>query len=274
MNLLHLFDSIAQVEADTAGRDSRRAAFRHLLRAGRRVGAAAVPGLLASVFNRADASTHNVQQTVMQALQYALRVERLQAAFYLQGLNSPSLALTTDDRAALNQISADEQAHVQVLEGVLGAAALPPPDLYYFNKVYQSVFDDRDAFLAVAQALEDAGVRAYKGIMPDLLTIGSILEFAFNLHSIEARHASHIRWLRGEPAWIVGTTTTVPGPAGSFYLPGSPTALFPGEDNTSQGGLTGLYAGNNVPATRYAEAFDEPLDPNTVLNMMFQLFLV
>lgn len=275
MNLLHLLDTIAQVDTYAAGRtDSRRAVFGRLLDAGRRVGTAAAPVLLTSVVNAAHARTQRTQATVVDALQYLLTVKQLGAAFY-QGVTSPGLAFPPDTRQALDHIALDEAGHVQGLTTALVAlGGTPgPPSIYQFNRFYTDVFSNGLTFLAVAQAIEDLSVRAFKGAAPDLKPVPAMLEFALNIHSIDARHASHIRRLRGEQAWIVGSSTTVPGPVNSLYQAGNPATLFPGEANTSQGGLTAPYAGNNIPVTRYAEAFDEPLDSAWVLTTINALFL-
>ncbi len=284
MNLLQIFDSIAEVDDKALDRfDTRRAAFSHMFSAGKKISAAAAPVFLASFFNKAYAGEQGVQETVTQVLAYALRLERLEYAFYRDGLASSSLALSGNDRVGLIEIRDNENSHVQLLERSVPAAMQPAADTYRFDKVYTSVFTDRAVFLAVAQALEDTGVRAYKGRAGELKGTAE-LEVALNIHSVEARHASYIRRLRGEQAWIVGDTSsipTVPLPApatgsiagNAFYQAGAPAAAYPSEANTAQGGLSGLYAGNNIPAIRYAEAFDEPFDPGTVLSTVATLFL-
>ncbi len=284
MNFFQIFDSIAEVDDKALDRfDTRRAAFKHLFTAGKKVTAAAAPVFLTSFLNKAYAGEQGVQETVLQVLAYALRLERLEYAFYRDGLASSSLALSGDDRTGLTEIRDNEASHVALLESVVPAAMQPAADTYRFNKVYSSVFTDRAVFLAVAQALEDTGVRAYKGRAVELKGTAE-LEVALNIHSVEARHASFIRRLRGEKAWIEGDSSTIPtvplpAPAmgsvagNAFYQAGSPAASYPSEANTAQGGLTGLYAGNGIAASRYSEAFDEPVDPGTVLSTVALLFL-
>ncbi|MBC7446908.1 MAG: ferritin-like domain-containing protein [Hymenobacteraceae bacterium] len=284
MNLFQIFDSISKVDDAALDRfDTRRAVFGHMFSTGKKITAAAAPVFLASLFNKAYAGETGVRETVNQVLAYALRLERLEYQFYKQGLESTSIALSGDDRAGLQEIRDNEASHVALLESVLPAAQQPALDNHRFNKVYTEVFNDRATFLAVAQALEDTGVRAYKGRAAELLGTDT-LTVALNIHSVEARHASHIRRLRGEKAWIEEANSTIPNvplpaPAmgtvagNAFYQAGSPAADYPSEANTAQGGLTGLYAGNGIPASRYSEAFDEPLDKNTVLDTVSLLFL-
>lgn len=284
MNLFHIFDSIAQIDAKALDRfDTRRAVFGHMFSTGKKITAAAAPVFLASFFNKAYAGEQRVQETVKQVLAYALRLERLEYAFYRDGLASSTLALSGNDRTGLEEIRDNELAHVNLLESLLLPAERPAVDTYRFDKVYTAVFNDRDTFLAVAQALEDTGVRAYKGRAGELKGTAE-LETALNIHSVEARHAAHIRVMRGKTAWIPGDdstngipTVTLPAPltgtvaGNAFYLAGA--SGTPSEANTTQAGQSGLYAGNNIPAERYSEAFDEPLDPTTVLNTVGALFL-
>jgi rubrerythrin len=52
--------------------------------------------------------------------------------------------------------------------------------------------------LALAQAFEDTGVRAYKGQAANLMSKPDLLTAALQIHSVEARHASEVRRLRGQ----------------------------------------------------------------------------
>jgi rubrerythrin len=59
-------------------------------------------------------------------------------------------------------------------------------------------FTDYQQFLALAQAFEDTGVRAYKGQAANLMSKPDLLTAALQIHSVEARHASEVRRLRGQ----------------------------------------------------------------------------
>jgi hypothetical protein len=60
-----------------------------------------------------------------------------------------------------------------------------------------SPFTDYQQFL-LAQAFEDTGVRAYKGQAANLMSKPDLLTAALQIHSVEARHASEVRRLRGQ----------------------------------------------------------------------------
>jgi hypothetical protein len=125
--------------------------------------------------------------------------------------------------------------------------------------------------LQVAQLLEDTGVRAYKGRATDLQGIGDVtitnvgtinpLESALRIHSVEARHAAHIRYMRKQTAWINGDGD-LDGQAP--YLGATP------ESNVKQAGYDLTAAGVPTPGVTYAAkdaaaAFDEILTPSEVL---------
>ncbi|CAN5831629.1 hypothetical protein BH23GEM9_BH23GEM9_30180 [soil metagenome] len=131
--------------------------------------------------------------------------------------------------------------------------------------------------LLVAQAVEDTGVRAYKGQAPNLHAAGNtvVLEAALRIHSVEARHAAKIRRLRrttGAPSAVRWSGTVQGGgaaAAGATNVTNPPAAvvaaleaIYANEQNTTHAGvnvttLSGLPAGMNSGA--FSAAFDEPL---------------
>ena len=95
-----------------------------------------------------------------------------------------------------------------------------------------------------------------------------LLEYALQIHSVEARHASKVRRLRGEKGWITNSENTLPEPFAPIYGGETP------ESNTVQGGvdLAGMFAdfGGNSAVT---EAFDEPLtmgEVNTIASIFIE----
>lgn len=119
--------------------------------------------------------------------------------------------------------------------------------------------------LALAQAFEDTGVRAYKGQAGNLL--GSpFLTAALQIHSVEARHASEIRRLRGLKGWVTNNDR-------SIGMPEATQAVYNGEEIIIQGGLdvTTLGAGSPFTMEASTEAYDEPLsgDDATAITSLF-----
>ena len=118
---------------------------------------------------------------------------------------------------------------------------------------------------------------------PLLMSNNTVLEAALNIHSVEARHASHLRTMRrGGPQAVSGSPQTAPkswvsgndgggaapGVTNAIYGPGNPASMFPGEDNIVQAGITLPNPGENA-----SEAFDEPLDMATVLAIASNFFV-
>ena len=168
--------------------------------------------------------------------------------------------------AIFQQISQHETAHVAFLKSVLGANAVAKPNFDFTGSkngtvtaTYPDVFTNYQTFLALAQAFEDTGVRAYKGQAGNLITNDVALTAALQIHSVEARHASEVRRLRGFNGWIGANET------GASYGAGE-DSNFPAESNLMQGGVDlSSFASADVTLANIAEAFDEPLDKNTVL---------
>jgi len=124
-------------------------------------------------------------------LNYALTLEYLEAAFYTEAERIGAL----DGELALfaEVVGAHERAHVKGLKAVLGNRAVKRPR---FN--FRGTTEAADAFAATAQVLEDTGVSAYKGQAPRIKS-DAILAAALSIHAVEARHASWIRDINGEP---------------------------------------------------------------------------
>lgn len=317
MNLLNLISEIEKADPEVYGRlDSRRRVFQHLSGFGGKLAAAAVPFALGSLFNKAYAGSTATLATVTEVLQYALILENLEANFYNAGLGttaSPNTAITgalsANNLKALRTIRTDETNHVTFLRTTitsLGATPVAPAvaDFDYTGAqggsraaLFANVLTNAGTLLAVAQALEDTGVRAYKGGATDLMSNKTVLEAALNIHSVEARHAARLRTMRrgglmpandrasavaagtdptsSPKSWVSNTDNGGPAPTATapVYGAGADAAAFPAESNVTQAtvnitnlltaaNVTGLTAANAAIAA--TEAFDEPLDMVTV----------
>ncbi len=270
---------------------SRREAVRRSLIAG--LAAGSLPMALAALSREAYAQ-QSTPQSVLQVLNFALTLEYLEAEFYniatgatpipaAYGTGATVLsAAGAPPRAVIEIIARHETAHVDLLRQTitqLGGAPVAKPTFDFtggrgqtnaagrFGGPFANVFTNPQTFLAIAQAFEDTGVRAYKGGVGALTSNVAVLEAALQIHSIEARHASMVRRLRGEKGWIPGRTSTLPTEAQAVYGPGTPAASFPAEDNVAQGGVN-IAGLPGVPSAQVAsESFDEPLDVATVLQI-------
>ncbi|HEX8832168.1 MAG TPA: ferritin-like domain-containing protein [Longimicrobium sp.] len=222
--------------------------------------------------------------TLTQILNFALTLEELEAEFYVLGLAAPNL-IPAADRAIFENIRDHELSHVRFLRTALGTAAIAKPTFDFTggkgsNAGPFPAFTNYDVFKVLAQGFEDLGVRAYKGQAPNLLALNQrgVLLQALRIHSVEARHASEVRRLRGNfseaapnKGWITGVAVdTAAAPIAGIYAAGA--AGFPAEDNTTHGGLN-VSTVTSVAVPALTEAWDEPLDMARVVTLA-SMFIV
>lgn len=291
MDILNLINDIQTADPEFADRVSpRRAAIKNITSFGSKVAVAALPFALGTIFKKAYGQT--ATSPVNDVLNFALTAELIEATFYNTAVaraTAGTLAIPAADLNAIKLIQADENNHVTFLRTALTAAnenaankarstaALPVGTFstsYDFSGnakgtvpgagPFSAVFTNYDIFLAVSQAFEDTGVRAYKG-QAGFLKLLPQLTAALNIHSVEARHAAYIRRLRatraGAPAnfrsWVTGDATTASGITVTAAATTATNPIYAGEANVIQAGvnLTGI-AGQKAAT----EAFDEPLN--------------
>ena len=273
MNFLNILTQLAEVDSDVLDRlNPRRAVFSSLGTVAKRSALAATPVLLASMFQKAYAGT-NAGDPV-EIFNYALTLELLEADFYNKVQASPFfLTASAADQAAIKQISKHETSHVSLLTTVVKGIGGTPVSGVAFSTTVFATLTSFAAQLGVAQLLEDTGVRAYKGRATDLQGIADVnipgvgtinpLESALRIHSVEARHAAHIRGMRMQTAWISGT--------GDLDSQNNYQGATP-ESNTTQAGYNLTMAGIITPGVTYsatdvAAAFDEILTKPEVLAL-------
>jgi hypothetical protein len=148
--------------------------------------------------------------TPRQVVEYALTLEKLEADFYRRAIyasqngglaNAPQVA-----KDAIVSYGEDEAQHVVDLSAILTSLggypdAITIPDYPNYNAILnRDPFANPADFLLAGQYVEDLGVAAYKGQVQNLLAAGEegkpVLAGALEIHSVEARHAAGIRYLR------------------------------------------------------------------------------
>jgi len=255
MNLQNILHEIEQVDTDVVDRldhMSRRHMFSSLVKKAVVAGSAAAPVVLASLLNK----TYGQSSVVAEVLNFALTLEYLEAEYYNVSLATPGF-LNGEARTTIMQITKHENAHVALLKGALGSAAVAKPkfDLTY-GGAYPDTFSNYRTFLTQAAGFEDTGVRAYKGQAPRLMSTPDVLTIALQIHSVEALHAAKVRYLAGQKGWI---TLSPPG------------LTYAEEDKVSQGGVN-LVTATGYSAERVSEAFDEPLTKDQILTIVKPYF--
>ncbi|UOQ98537.1 ferritin-like domain-containing protein [Hymenobacter sp. 5317J-9] len=275
MNFFNIINQLAEVDPDVMGRlDTRRSVFNSLTSMSKRAAMAAGPALLASFFTKAYAGT--TAGDPKEVFNYALTLELLEADFYKKVIASSLFAsASAADQTAIRQISKHEDAHVALLQAVVtGIGGTPVTNKPFKQSVFSSLtsfYGGATSILGVAQLLEDTGVRAYKGRAGDLLGLADVtisgatynpLETALRIHSVEARHAAHIRTMRAQTPWITGSGDLDGQPHYQGAIP---------ESNTTQSGVNLIAANAITPNTTYtaadaAASFDEILTPAEVTD--------
>ncbi|CAN5917955.1 hypothetical protein BH11GEM1_BH11GEM1_09580 [soil metagenome] len=217
--------------------------------------------VLATAALASNAFAQGLPSMVVDILNFALTLEHLEAEFYVTGVGTSGL-IPADMRAPFDQIRKHEVAHVAFLRGVLGSAAIAKPTFDFTggsgsgNGPFADVFRNGQTFAAVAQAFEDTGVRAYKGQAANLMGHNDVLRAALRIHSVEARHASQVRRMRGQKGWITLSN--------SGGLPEAAQGTYKGESNRFQF-ILGQPDSNTQAMT---EAFDETLTKSQVLAIV------
>jgi len=176
------------------------------------IGLLTLPLLFLSLFITPAAPAY-AQDTVLtprQVVEYALTLEKLEADFYARAVKAAqSGGLASVPQVAKDTIVSygqDEAQHVTDLSTVLRSLGGNPDAIKLPAQPKYSAILGRDPFanprdfLQAGQYVEDLGVAAYKGQVQNLLAAGeagkTVLAAALAIHSVEARHAAGIRFLR------------------------------------------------------------------------------
>lgn len=271
MNIIKFLDEFTN-ESLLNRNSSRRDIFGVMGSLSKKAAYAAIPFGLATMPNKIYGQDSG--NDPVSALQLALTLEYLEDEFYRLALNSGVIPSGRPETVFM-QISKHEQAHVDFLIAGLEGAGEMPVAKPTFDFTAGGMFDPFNEngtgaetayaqLLALSQAFEDTGVRAYKGQAGNLQ--GSpFLTPALQIHAVEAMHASEVRRLRGLKGWITNNER-------GEGMPEATQPVYNGEENVTQGGVDVTTLGSEAPFSMAAstEAYDEPLsgdDATTIANL-------
>ena len=286
----------------------RGAATSAAVRAGLALGS--IPVAIAALSK--DAFAQSTAPSITDVLNFALMLEIFENEFYKAVLGTSASSAQNNAfstvrtaaaglqgaNAALTQIQKHEQQHVNFLlaNGAANILNLSASSFDFTGNRSASGGGPFDAartslpfLLAVAQGVEDTGVRAYKGQAGFLMSDSVRLEAALRIHAVEARHASKIRRLRratGAPSvvrfagYVQGGGSAAAGLSNLTSVPAAVTAAFDliyvNENQLTQGGvvLTSLPVPSDIDLTSAASmAFDEPLTRDQVRAIVQPFFI-
>lgn len=287
MNFQNIINEIEKVDPEVYDRlDTRRHAMKRFSFIGKTVALAAIPSAIGAMFKKAYGQTNN---DIVDVLRFALLLENLEAEFYKRVVSSFSTigVPAGAPQNAMTTIRNHEVAHVTFLRNVLSSLNVTPTTYTAANfdfsggkgrmpGPFAAFATNYGVMLAVAQAFEDTGVRAYKGQAPRLINNNTVLQAALQIHAVEARHASHIRQMRRNltsgnlvpsgvvlQPWITqaqsGIETGNSGANAAIQL------IYNGENMATQANvaITNI-GGQTIAANEATEAFDEPLTKTQV----------
>jgi hypothetical protein len=276
MNLQNILNEIEQVDPEFYDRtDSRRHILKNVGNLGSKIALTALPFVFGSTLNKAYGQTN---ADIIGVLNFALTLEYLEYNFYIKAVSSSAATSTagTAGLAALTTIRDHEGQHVNFLRSAITSAGGTPVTFtaaqfdFTAKGTFPNVFTDYDLLLAVAQTFEDTGVRAYKGQAGNVKSNRGILTAALQIHSVEARHAAHIRYMRAARGasvkpWITLNQSGINSTAVQ--------ASYNGEEVVTQAGvtITGI-GGQGISANAASEAFDEPLTKDQVTAIVTPFF--
>lgn len=282
MNLQNIISEIEKTDPDVYDRlDTRRDAMKSFAKTSGRIALASIPFALGSMFQKAYSSPASPSDIIIDTLNFALTLEYLESNFYIQAVAS-GIVPAGESLTALTIIRDHENEHVNFLKTAISAAGATPVSFtaasfdFTAKGTFPGVFTDYGTLLAVAQTFEDTGVRAYKGQAPNLITNNDYLTAALQIHSVEARHAAHLREMR-QAANLLIPPGVIVKPWITLNQSGIATsavqASYNGEDNVVQAGITITnIGGQQISAASASEAFDEPLTKDQVTAIVTPFF--
>ncbi len=272
MSFLTLLDEFSKDNLDDEATDvllSRKKALGKISNFSKKLPLAALPlGAIGAFSSPAKAQSTD---DIVSVLNFALTLEFLEYRFYEKGCGCK--VIPKKKRAVFNQIEKHELAHTIFLQETINSLGGTPIEEPEFDFTAGGAFDPFNKFadfLALSQAFEDTGVRAYKGQAGNLQGSAAALTAALRIHSVEARHASQVRRIRTRlglddiKGWITRDNRGT--------LPEATQPTYNGEANTTHVDLD-VTTITEIDLDGVTEGWDEPL-ARAEVEAIASLFIV
>jgi rubrerythrin len=128
----------------------------------------------------------------VEALQFLLTIEQLEAELYLRALAQLSLGAETRDlTAVIGENDADHARKLTAMIELLGGEPAKRPQFSF-------PLSDEASFLELAARIEDVGIGAYNGAARGIRSM-PVLELLAGIAQVEGRHAGALKQTQGRP---------------------------------------------------------------------------
>ncbi len=275
MSINNILNEIQKVDPEVLEQTTERRSL--LKNIGSKLALAALPVAAGAFINKVYGKATDAVSDSMELL---LTWQYFTDAFYKKAIGTSGL-IPDSAKAAFSKIAADEAAHLKFFSDVITGAggSLPAKPTYDFtggagtpSGEFGAAFTDYKTFLELAQLIEDTTVRAYGGQMPYLIPDNDLITFVMRIHSVQARHAAHVRSERYNiitpyKPWVTQANSDIVGKP-------SADKSYANDNNVYQLGMKlANLNGYTISNDTVTEAFDEPLssvDINAILNQFIQ----
>ncbi len=275
-------DIINQLASTDSTEFEKKEGRRGLLKGfGAKLAVAAIPLAAGSLFsNKAYGQS---KETIIKVLNYLLKFELIKEKLYAEAANVTDLIPQTYAEQ-FNRIGQNNKSHITIMQGLVtdlgGTPYTIDPDKIDLSAgfgtgsgPFYKALTKFEEYLILMQVLSDGGVRIYKGQIPEVVSDKITVNALMNIHSVIARQATFIRYLRNY--WVGVDIKPWITNANSDTVNTAAQRAYSGETLTAQAGINIIgINGFTINAATASQAFDEPLimvDGNNIIDRFIDI---